>query len=421
MAHLVAATQRARELYLEAARELSAARAAAAAKLDRAVARELPPLKLEKATFRTRREPLPEAAWSAHGIERINFEVATNPGLDPGPLDKIASGGELARFMLALKVVLARSGATPTMVFDEVDSGIGGAAAAAVGERLARLASDVQVLVVTHSPQVAARADHHWRVSKKTAKGAVVTVVEPLDEAARREEIARLLSGASQGEVRAASSGLAQAEQRVERSRLALERTRIAAPFSGRVADLEVEVGQQIGPGETLFTLLQDDRLKVDVDVLEADIVRQRPGAPARVTIPSADGLVLEGSVYAINPRVDSTTGTGKVTVAIDNPRGLLLSGLFANVELETRRLPGRLIVPAEALLARQGRDLVFRIEKGRALWTYVTVGERSGEQVEITEGLSQGDLIAAGQHFALAHEAPVEAVLTEGTGAARR
>lgn len=242
-----------------------------------------------------------------------------------------------------------------------------------------------------------------------------------LDELRRRHASLRLLSGASQGEVRAASSGLAQAEQRVERSRLALERTRIAAPFSGRVADLEVEVGQQIGPGETLFTLLQDDRLKVDVDVLEADIVRLRPGAPARVTIPSADGLVLEGSVYAINPRVDSTTGTGKVTVAIDNLRGLLLSGLFANVELETRRLPGRLIVPAEALLARQGRDLVFRIEKGRALWTYVTVGERSGEQVEITEGLSQGDLIAAGQHFALAHEAPVEAVLTEGAGAARR
>lgn len=242
-----------------------------------------------------------------------------------------------------------------------------------------------------------------------------------LDELRRRHASLRLLSGASQGEVRAASSGLAQAEQRVERSRLALERTRIEAPFSGRVADLAVEVGQQIAPGETLFTLLQDDRLKVDVDVLEADVVRLRQGAPARVTIPSADGLVLEGSVYAINPRVDSTTGTGKVTVAIDNPRGFLLSGLYANVELETRRLPGRLVVPAESLLARQGRDLVFRIDDGRALWTYVTLGERSGDQVEITEGLSQGDLIAAGQHFALAHEAPVEAVLTEGAGAARR
>ncbi|HJS31978.1 MAG TPA: DNA repair protein RecN [Alphaproteobacteria bacterium] len=196
LARLAAAVHRAREAYLDAARGLSAVRSAAAAKLDRAVARELPPLKLEKATFRTRSDALTEAAWSAHGTERITFEVATNPGVDPGPLDKIASGGELARFMLALKVVLARSGATPTMVFDEVDSGIGGAAAAAVGERLARLASGVQVLVVTHSPQVAARADHHWRVSKKTAKGAVVTTVEPLDEAARREEIARLLSGA---------------------------------------------------------------------------------------------------------------------------------------------------------------------------------------------------------------------------------
>ncbi len=208
-ARLAAAARQTRDAYVDAARRLSTARAGAAAKLDRAVAKELPPLKLEKAVFRTRGEALPESAWGVHGIERIVFEVATNPGSDPGPLDKIASGGELARFMLALKVVLARSGATPTMVFDEVDSGIGGAAAAAVGERLARLASGVQVLVVTHSPQVAARADHHWRVSKKSAKGAVVTIVESLDDAARREEIARLLSGAKITEAaRAAADSL---------------------------------------------------------------------------------------------------------------------------------------------------------------------------------------------------------------------
>ncbi len=236
-----------------------------------------------------------------------------------------------------------------------------------------------------------------------------------LSEAKRRLETDRLLSGSRQGEVRAATSGLAQAEQRLERSRLALERTRIVAPFAGRVSDLAVEAGQQISPGDVLFTLLQDDRLKVDVDVLEADIVRIRPGAPARVRVPSADNLVLEGIVHTINPQVSSETGTGKVTVAIPNPRHLLLSGLFASVELETDRLRDRLLVPASALLARQGRDLVFRIEEGRALWSYVEVGKRSGDLLEILEGLEEGSVVATGSHFALAHEAPVEVVSPPG------
>ncbi len=236
-----------------------------------------------------------------------------------------------------------------------------------------------------------------------------------LSEAKRRLETDRLLSGSRQGEVRAATSGLAQAEQRLERSRLALERTRIVAPFAGRVSDLAVEAGQQISPGDVLFTLLQDDRLKVDVDVLEADIVRIRPGAPARVRVPSADNLVLEGIVHTINPQVSSETGTGKVTVAIPNPRHLLLSGLFASVELETDRLRDRLLVPASALLARQGRDLVFRIEGGRALWSYVEVGKRSGDLLEILEGLEEGSVVATGSHFALAHEAPVEVVSPPG------
>ena len=113
--------------------------------------------------------PLPEAEWSAEGAERVGFEIATNPGQEPGPLAKIASGGELARLMLALKVVLAKVDSTPCLVFDEVDTGIGGATADAVGERLARLGQAVQVLVVTHAPQVAARADHHWRVEKTRA------------------------------------------------------------------------------------------------------------------------------------------------------------------------------------------------------------------------------------------------------------
>jgi RND family efflux transporter MFP subunit len=241
---------------------------------------------------------------------------------------------------------------------------------------------------------------HEGLVSKQT-----------LDEARRRFETEHLLSGARQGDVRAASSGLAQAEQRVERSRLALERTRIRAPFSGRVADLAVEAGQQIAPGQNLMTLLEDDRLKVDVDVLEADIVRIRRGAPARVRIPSAGGLVLDGTVYTINPRIKPETGTGRVTVAIPNPRHLLVTGLFASIELETDRLRGRLVVPASALLARQGRDLVFRIDHGKALWTYVQVGKRSGDLVEIVDGLKPEDVVATAGHFALAHEAPVEAV----------
>jgi len=254
--------------------------------------------------------------------------------------------------------------------------------------------------------------DEVQRVEKLVREGLLPE--RELSEAKRLLETDRLLSGSRQGEVRAATSGLTQAEQRLERSRLALERMRIVAPFAGRVADLAVEAGQQISPGDVLFTLLQDDRLKVDVDVLEADIVRIRPGAPARVRVPSADNLVLDGAVHTINPQVSSETGTGKVTVAIPNPRHLLLAGLFASVEIETDRLGGRLLVPASALLSRQGRDLVFRIEQGRALWSYVQVGKRSGDLVEVTEGVSEGELVATGGHFALAHEAPVEAVPPE-------
>jgi DNA repair protein RecN (Recombination protein N) len=125
----------------------------------------------------------------------VQFLVAMNPGQAPSPLARSASGGELARLMLALKVVLTKGSTVPTLVFDEVDAGIGGATAAAVGERLARLARNLQVLVVTHSPQVAAKGTGHWRVTKATAKGSTVTRVEALDAAARREEIARMLAG----------------------------------------------------------------------------------------------------------------------------------------------------------------------------------------------------------------------------------
>lgn len=164
---LRAAELAARQAYLLQAQQASALRREAAARLDEAVAVELPPLKLGRARFETRFDALPESGWSESGIDQIAFEVATNPGLPPGPMAKIASGGELSRFTLALKLVLAESGSVPTIIFDEVDSGIGGAVAAAVGERLARLADGLQILVVTHSPQVAALGRHHWHVAKQ--------------------------------------------------------------------------------------------------------------------------------------------------------------------------------------------------------------------------------------------------------------
>ncbi|MGQ0675393.1 MAG: DNA repair protein RecN, partial [Rhodospirillales bacterium] len=204
----------ARAAYIAAAEGLSALRREAARQLDRGVAAELPPLKLERAAFATVLARAEEPDWAAHGIDRVRFEAATNPGQPPGPLNRIASGGELSRFMLALKVVLAKADPVPTLVFDEVDSGIGGATADAVGERLARLAGDVQILVVTHSPQVSARARQQMRVTKAAAGGATVTRVERLSAEERREEIARMLSGAAvTDEARAAAARLIDAGQ----------------------------------------------------------------------------------------------------------------------------------------------------------------------------------------------------------------
>jgi DNA repair protein RecN (Recombination protein N) len=184
----------ARRVYSEAAEALSAQRHAAAAELDRAVARELAPLKLEAAQFRTAIAP---AEAGAEGTDRVEFEVSTNPGAPFGPLTRIASGGELSRFILALKVALAEAGSASTMIFDEIDRGVGGAVASAIGERLARLAEDSQVLVVTHSPQVAARAAHHYRIEKSHGGDGSRTTVRKLTEEERREEIARMLSGSA--------------------------------------------------------------------------------------------------------------------------------------------------------------------------------------------------------------------------------
>lgn len=199
----------ARAAYVTAAQVQAAARRKGAARLDRAVSAELGPLKLEKAKFVTELTPLAEPEWSEAGTDRVQFTVATNPGTPPAPIARIASGGELSRFLLALKVCLAKVGDAATIVFDEVDSGIGGATAAAVGERLKRLAKDVQVLVVTHSPQVAAIADRHWLIRKTTTRTNASTDVLSLDAKGRREEIARMLSGAEvTAEARAAADRL---------------------------------------------------------------------------------------------------------------------------------------------------------------------------------------------------------------------
>ena len=196
VAALERAAAEARARYLAAARDLSAARRDAAGRLEGAIGQELPPLKLDRARFVVEvAEREDDGAWTADGMDRVTFLVATNPGTAPGRLDRIASGGELSRLMLALKVVLARGSPVPTLIFDEVDSGIGGATAAAVGERLARVAERLQVLVVTHSPQVAARGAQQMRVAKHLRGGRAATVVEPLGKGDRREEIARMLAG----------------------------------------------------------------------------------------------------------------------------------------------------------------------------------------------------------------------------------
>jgi DNA repair protein RecN (Recombination protein N) len=184
----------AREVYAAAASRLGEERRAAATRLDAAVAAELHPLKLDAARFRT---SIATAEAGPSGTDRVEFEVSTNPGAPFGPLTKIASGGELSRFILALKVALAEAGSAATMIFDEVDRGVGGAVASAIGERLARLAEQSQVLVVTHSPQVAARASHHYRIEKSHGEGGTRTTVRKLDAQERCEEIARMLSGAS--------------------------------------------------------------------------------------------------------------------------------------------------------------------------------------------------------------------------------
>ena len=195
----------AKEAYDAAAGQLTQARKAAASKLDAAVVTELPPLKMERAIFKTHIEPAPE---SAEGMDNVRFLVSTNPGTALGPLDKIASGGEMARFALAIKVALAGQN-DAVMVFDEVDQGVGGAVANAVGKRLSKLAENAQVFVVTHSPQVAASANHQFRIEKSSTGTTTTTHVHSVADEAREEEIARMLAGETiTNEARAAARQL---------------------------------------------------------------------------------------------------------------------------------------------------------------------------------------------------------------------
>jgi len=209
LSSLDAAVEASHAAYMQAAEKLRAKRIKAAAKLDKEMGRELAPLKMERAVFQTLVDPAPA---SASGLDAVTFRVATNPGAPAGALNKIASGGELSRFLLALKVCLTQDLTGLTMIFDEIDRGVGGATADAVGRRLAQLASDGQVLVVTHSPQVAALGGHHWRVSKRVEKGQTLSTVEGLGDDARIDEIARMLSGDRiTDEARAAARALVQA------------------------------------------------------------------------------------------------------------------------------------------------------------------------------------------------------------------
>lgn len=209
---LESAVAKSKQIYIDHCQLLSKARLVAAEQLDSAIIEEFVPLKLPQARFKTVISQHLESLWGESGFDQVKFQVATNTGSDFGDLKTIASGGERSRFMLALKVILSKTSSIPTIIFDEIDSGIGGATARAIGERLARLGKDVQALVITHSPQVASLADHHWRVEKASSHEDTATNVVKLSDAQRREEIARMLAGEDiTAEARAAADRLMEA------------------------------------------------------------------------------------------------------------------------------------------------------------------------------------------------------------------
>ncbi len=215
LAHYLRSCEQAEAEFVRHAGNVSQSRKIQASKLDQAVMAELPPLKLETATFRTDISQLEEVRWSSTGWDKIQFATRTNQGMAEGPIDKIASGGELARFLLALKVALSENEPAKTLIFDEVDSGVGGAVAAAVGVRLARLGDAMQTLVITHSPQVAAAADNHFHIRKTAHDDTIISNTVELNAQEQLEEIARMLSGdAITDEARAAAQTLIERQKR---------------------------------------------------------------------------------------------------------------------------------------------------------------------------------------------------------------
>jgi DNA repair protein RecN (Recombination protein N) len=216
---LKAAVTAAKNEYIERARTLSEKRKQVALKLQEAVAIEFPPLKLEHAKFRIHFEDLIEDAWGVSGMDRVEFYIQTNPGTPEGSLSAIASGGELSRLMLALKVVLVKSGAVPTLIFDEIESGTGGAVAAAIGERLKTLAQNIQILAITHSPQIASYGNQHLVVVKTVKNEATATHVIALQSEEKHEEIARMLAGEEiTAEARAAAKRLIEGSDEYEQN-----------------------------------------------------------------------------------------------------------------------------------------------------------------------------------------------------------
>ena len=216
---LKAAVTAAKNEYIERARTLSEKRKQVALKLQEAVAIEFPPLKLEHAKFRIHFEDLIEDAWGVSGMDRVEFYIQTNPGTSEGALSAIASGGELSRLMLALKVVLVKSGAVPTLIFDEIESGTGGAVAAAIGERLKTLAQNIQILAITHSPQIASYGNQHLVVVKTVKNEATATHVIALQSEEKHEEIARMLAGEEiTAEARAAAKRLIEGSDEYEQN-----------------------------------------------------------------------------------------------------------------------------------------------------------------------------------------------------------
>ncbi|MEM7049506.1 MAG: efflux RND transporter periplasmic adaptor subunit [Acidobacteriota bacterium] len=267
--------------------------------------------------------------------------------------------------------------------------------------------------VAVPSPQADSAMREHQETERLFEKGLVSR--QELRRSEQKQQALDLLRGEHRQDVQAATSGLAQAEQRVERAQLSLQRTRVRAPFFGRIADLLVEEGQRVAVGEACMTLLDDSRLKVEVEVLEEDLVRLATGASAEIRLPSLGDLRLGGTIHSINPAVDPETGTGRLAVAISNREGRLLPGLFAAVQIETRLLRDRLLVPRAAVLDREGREVAFRIVDGRARWSYLRTGARDGDWVEVLEGLKEADRVAVSGHLTLAHDAIVQTVDGDG------